>query len=150
MINPFKIFKRKQDDKDDKYKDIFEKANITRTNKDIQGDMIGKSGGDITPLTPYYQSLNLNKQSFNVSSANNITIKNGELYIDNSKVSNFSSSPNKNIYITLNGNCNKIDAVNVEEINCQDVGSIDATNCDITCIKITGKVSQVNGDIIYK
>ena len=81
-------------------------------------------------------------------SGHSVQINNNVLIVDGKRIDLNKETTDKEIYITFEGNVDKIEVDSCNSIQVKGVsGSIQTTNGDVHCENVGGSVSTVNGDV---
>lgn len=76
-------------------------------------------------------------------SGNNVSINNGDIYIDGNSVG---ATQETVINITVNGDIDSLENT-CGEVNARNVGKIKTTSGDINCGDVNGNINTVSGDV---
>ena len=80
---------------------------------------------------------------------NNVSIINNKVYIDGVLQNDSVDSNSKQIYITIEGNIEKLEVDNCDEIKVNgDVNVLDTKNGNVVCKNVHGDVTSKNGNIV--
>jgi hypothetical protein len=97
-------------------------------------------------LNKKYIMIKINGKSYQ---GNNVSIINNKVYIDGVLQNDSVDSNSKQIYITIEGNIEKLEVDNCDEIKVNgDVNVLDTKNGNVVCKNVHGDVTSKNGNIV--